>query len=255
MLLAVDVGNTNTVFAVYDGNNLLMEWRCSTVVSRTADEYYVWLNALINFQNKKILITKMIVCSVVPQVIFNLKLMGKKYYSTEALVVGQSICKLPVKVRVDEGVDVGSDRIVNTIAAFDRYGGNLIVVDFGTATTFDVVDFDGAYIGGAIAPGVNLSTKALHQAAAALPPIEIIQPKTSIGTNTIDCMQAGVFWGYIGLITEICTQIMRERNSKMKVIGTGGLATLFFKVPNTFEIIDSNLTTHGLFLIDEFNRK
>ena len=255
MLLAVDVGNTNTVFAVYDGNNLLMEWRCSTVVSRTADEYYVWLNALINFQNKKILITKMIVCSVVPQVIFNLKLMGKKYYSTEALVVGQSICKLPVKVRVDEGVDVGSDRIVNTIAAFDRYGGNLIVVDFGTATTFDVVDFDGAYIGGAIAPGVNLSTKALHQAAAALPPIEIIQPKTSIGTNTIDCMQAGVFWGYIGLIKEICTQIMRERNSKMKVIGTGGLATLFFKVPNTFEIIDSNLTTHGLFLIDEFNRK
>jgi len=255
MLLAVDVGNTNTVFAVYDGNNLLMEWRCSTVVSRTADEYYVWLNALINFQNKKILITKMIVCSVVPQVIFNLKLMGKKYYSTEALVVGQSLCKLPVKVRVDEGVDVGSDRIVNTIAAFDRYGGNLIVVDFGTATTFDVVDFDGAYIGGAIAPGVNLSTKALHQAAAALPPIEIIQPKTSIGTNTIDCMQAGVFWGYIGLITEICTQIMRERNSKMKVIGTGGLATLFFKVPNTFEIIDSNLTTHGLFLIDEFNRK
>ena len=255
MLLAVDVGNTNTVFAVYDGNNLLMEWRCSTVVSRTADEYYVWLNALINFQNKKILITKMIVCSVVPQVIFNLKLMGKKYYSTEALVVGQSLCKLPVKVRVDEGVDVGSDRIVNTIAAFDRYGGNLIVVDFGTATTFDVVDFDGAYIGGAIAPGVNLSIKALHQAAAALPPIEIIQPKTSIGTNTIDCMQAGVFWGYIGLITEICTQIMRERNSKMKVIGTGGLATLFFKVPNTFEIIDSNLTTHGLFLIDEFNRK
>ena len=255
MLLAVDVGNTNTVFAVYDGNNLLMEWRCSTVVSRTADEYYVWLNALINFQNKKILITKMIVCSVVPQVIFNLKLMGKKYYSTEALVVGQSLRKLPVKVRVDEGVDVGSDRIVNTIAAFDRYGGNLIVVDFGTATTFDVVDFDGAYIGGAIAPGVNLSTKALHQAAAALPPIEIIQPKTSIGTNTIDCMQAGVFWGYIGLIKEICTQIMRERNSKMKVIGTGGLATLFFKVPNTFEIIDSNLTTHGLFLIDEFNRK
>ena len=255
MLLAVDVGNTNTVFAVYDGNNLLMEWRCSTVVSRTADEYYVWLNALINFQNKKILITKMIVCSVVPQVIFNLKLMGKKYYSTEAIVVGQSLCKLPVKVRVDEGVDVGSDRIVNTIAAFDRYGGNLIVVDFGTATTFDVVDFDGAYIGGAIAPGVNLSTKALHQAAAALPPIEIIQPKTSIGTNTIDCMQAGVFWGYIGLIKEICTQIMRERNSKMKVIGTGGLATLFFKVPNTFEIIDSNLTTHGLFLIDEFNRK
>ena len=181
--------------------------------------------------------------------------MGKKYFSTEALVVGHSLCKLPVKVRVDEGVHVGSDRIVNTVAAFDRYGGNLIVVDFGTATTFDVVDLDGAYIGGAIAPGVNLSTKALHQAAAALPHIEIIKPKTSIGTNTIDCMQAGVFWGYIGLIKEICTQIMRERNSKMKVIGTGGLATLFFKVPNTFEIIDSNLTTHGLFLIDEFNRK
>ena len=255
MLLAIDVGNTNTVFAIYDGNELLMEWRCSTLVSRTADEYYVWLKALINFQNKNILISKMIVCSVVPQVVFNLKLMGKKYFSTEAMVVGHSLCKLPVKVRVDEGVHVGSDRIVNTVAAFDRYGGNLIVVDFGTATTFDVVDLDGAYIGGAIAPGVNLSTKALHQAAAALPHIEIIKPKTSIGTNTIDCMQAGVFWGYIGLVKEICAQIMREHNSTMKVIGTGGLASLFSKVPNTFEIIDGNLTTHGLFLIDEFNRK
>ena len=245
MLLAVDVGNTNTVFAVYDGNNLLMEWRCSTVVSRTADEYYVWLNALINFQNKKILITKMIVCSVVPQVIFNLKLMGKKYYSTEALVVGQSLCKLPVKVRVDEGVDVGSDRIVNTVAAFDRYGGNLIVVDFGTATTFDVV-VKNNYLGGVISPGVTLSLNSLISKASLLPSVNLSKISKVIGKNTKSAIRSGFYWGYLGLINNIIDLIFKHTNKKYNVILTGGLSHLFKNSINVKNNVDKNLTINGL---------
>ena len=146
MLLAIDVGNTNTVFAVYDDNNFLVEWRCATEASRTADEYYVWLSSLIETQVQKISISRVVISSVVPQVIFNLTELGKKYFDFLPLIIGKANCKLPVDVRVDEGANVGADRIVNTVAAFDRYGGNLIVVDFGTATTFDVVDNDGAYI-------------------------------------------------------------------------------------------------------------
>ena len=162
---------------------------------------------------------------------------------------------MPVDVRVDEGANVGADRIVNTVAAFDRYGGNLIVVDFGTATTFDVVDNDGAYIGGVIAPGVNLSVKALHEAAAALPNIDVAQPKISIGTNTIACMKSGIFWGYVGLVKEICNRIKMEHGLPMEVIGTGGLAQLFSRGEKIFDVVDGELTTHGLFVIDKFNRK
>ena len=162
---------------------------------------------------------------------------------------------MPVDVRVDEGANVGADRIVNTVAAFDRYGGNLIVVDFGTATTFDVVDNDGAYIGGVIAPGVNLSVKALHEAAAALPNIDVAQPKISIGTNTIACMKSGIFWGYVGLVKEICSRIKMEHGLPMEVIGTGGLAQLFSRGEKLFDVVDGELTTHGLFVIDKFNRK
>ena len=149
---------------------------------------------------------------------------------------------------------VGADRLVNTVGAYDRYGGNLIVVDFGTATTFDVVDHDGAYIGGVISPGVNLSIKALHEAAAALPHIDVSQPDRVIGTNTVACMQAGVFWGYIGLIEGICTKIRAEHGTKMKVIGTGGLATLFERGTDLFDAIDNDLTLHGLVLIEAHNR-
>ena len=255
MLLAIDVGNTNTVFAVYDDNNLLVEWRCATEASRTADEYYVWLSSLIETQVQKISISRVVISSVVPQVIFNLTELGKKYFDFLPLIIGKANCKLPVDVRVDEGANVGADRIVNTVAAFDRYGGNLIVVDFGTATTFDVVDNDGAYIGGVIAPGVNLSVKALHEAAAALPNIDVAQPKISIGTNTIACMKSGIFWGYVGLVKEICSRIKMEHGYPMEVIGTGGLAQLFSRGEKIFDVVDGELTTHGLFVIDKFNRK
>ena len=255
MLLAIDVGNTNTVFAVYNDNNFLVEWRCATEFSRTADEYYVWLNSLIKLQKQRISISRVVISSVVPQVVFNLTELGEKYFNFLPLIIGKSNCKLPVEVRVDEGANVGADRIVNTVAAFDLYGCDLIVVDFGTATTFDVVDNDGAYIGGVIAPGVNLSVKALHEAAAALPNIDVAKPKISIGTNTIECMKSGIFWGYVGLVKEICNRIIMEHGQPMDIIGTGGLAQLFSQDEKIFNVVDRELTTHGLFVIDKFNRK
>ena len=149
-------------------------------------------------------IRNVIISSTVPRVVFNLRVLADRYFGTRAMVVGKSDCDIPLDVRVDSGAGVGSDRLVNTVAGYDLYGGNLIIVDFGTATTFDVVDHDGAYIGGVIAPGVNLSLEALHQEAAALPHVDIARPEKVIGTNTVMCMQSGVFWGYIGLVKEIC---------------------------------------------------
>jgi type III pantothenate kinase len=149
---------------------------------------------------------------------------------------------------------VGPDRLVNTAGAFDRHGGNLIVVDFGTATTFDVVDFDGAYIGGVIAPGANLSLEALHMAAAALPHVDVAKPLRVIGTNTVACMQSGVYWGYIGLVEGIVREVRKERPGPMKVIATGGLAALFAQGTDTFDAIEDDLTMHGLVLIHALNK-
>ena len=254
MLLTVDVGNTNTVFAIHDGTEFLSDWRCETVHQRTADEYYVWLMKLIELQGLDIEIDRVIISSVVPQVVFNIRVLSDRYFECRPIVVGKPECKLGVDVRVDEGTLVGADRFVNTVGAYDRFGGNLIVVDFGTATTFDVVDHDGAYIGGVISPGVNLSIKALHEAAAALPHIDVTQPDKVIGTNTVACMQTGVFWGYIGLIEGICAKIRAEHGTDMKIIGTGGLATLFERGTKLFDAIDNDLTLHGLVLIEAQNR-
>ena len=231
MLLAIDIGNTNTAFAVLDGRSPVEQWRCSTDDTRTGDEYYVWLSSLMRRRNLEASIKSVIISSVVPNSLFNLKLLCRRHFGIEPLVVGTSACRLPIGVRVDEGTHVGADRVVNTAAAFDLYGGNLIVVDFGTATTFDVVDSDGAYVGGAIAPGVELSVKILHQAAAALPCVEVGLPTKAVGTNTRDCMRSGVFWGYAGLIKCICRKIADERGVPMKVIGTGGLASPFCQGP------------------------
>jgi len=162
---------------------------------------------------------------------------------------------LPIAPRVDEGTIVGPDRLVNTAGAFDRHGGNLIVVDFGTATTFDVVDFDGAYVGGLIAPGVNLSLEALHMAAAALPHVDISKPQRVVGTNTVACMQSGVFWGYVGLVKECCARIKSERDQDMKIVGTGGLAALFAETQDLFDALDDDLTMHGLTVIHTHNKE
>ena len=181
MLLAIDCGNTNTVFSIWDGEKFIGTWRTATDWKRTADQYYVWLSSLMEFQKIDVNITDVIVSSTVPRVVFNLRVLSDRYFNTRPIVVGKSDCKLPVEVRVDAGTAVGPDRLVNTVAGFDLYGGDLIMVDFGTATTFDVVDTDGAYVGGVIAPGVNLSLEALHQAAAALPHVDISKPRLLLG--------------------------------------------------------------------------
>ena len=253
MLLAIDVGNTNTVFALHDGTEIVAEWRCSTERARTADEYFVWLQQLMANVGLRPQVRSVVISSVVPQVVFNLRILSDRYFHTRPLVVGKPEVNLGPPPRVDPTTHVGADRLVNTVGAFDRYGGDLIVVDFGTATTFDVVGEDGAYEGGVIAPGVNLSLKALHDAAAALHFIDVSKPEHVVGTNTVACMQSGVYWGYVGLVEGICARIRAERDRPMTVIGTGGLSTLFAQGTDVLQVIDTKLTIHGLVLIDRMN--
>ena len=255
MLLAVDCGNSNTVFSVWDGSNFIATYRISTHWQRTADQYFVWLSSLMKLNKLEVEINEVIISSTVPRVVFNLRVLADRYFDSRPIVVGKGDCRLPVDVRVDMGTNVGPDRLVNTVAGFSRYGGNLIIVDFGTATTFDVVASDGAYIGGVIAPGVNVSLEAFHQAAAALPHVDVTKPDRVIGTNTEACMQSGIFWGYIGLVKETTAKIKEEYGKEMKVVGTGGLVPLFQQGDNIFDIFDDDLTMRGLVEINEFNRK
>ena len=254
MLLAIDCGNTNTVFSIWDGTTFLATWRIATDHKRTADEYYVWLSSLMALTKTEATITEAIISSTVPRVVFNLRVLCDRYFNCRPLVVGKPDCRLPVAPRVDQGTTVGPDRLVNTVSGFDRHGGDLIVVDFGTATTFDVIDHDGAYIGGVIAPGVNLSLEALHMAAAALPHVDVAKPAKAIGTNTVACMQSGVYWGYVGLVEGIVREVRRERDRPMKVIATGGLASLFAQGTDLFHSIEDDLTMHGLVLINAYNK-
>ena len=254
MLLAIDCGNTNTVFSIWNGDQFISNWRIATSHKRTADQYYVWLKTLMSLDGVKHEVDEMVISSTVPRVVFNLRVLADKYFGTRPLVVGRSDCRLPISVRVDVGTAVGSDRLVNTVGGFDLFGGNLIIVDFGTATTFDVVDSGGAYIGGSIAPGVNLSLEALHQAAAALPHVDITIPQNVIGKNTVACMQSGIFWGYVGLVREICDRIKFEHGHPMKVISTGGLAPLFQQSVHLFDTYEDELTMHGLTVIHQFNK-
>lgn len=254
MLLAIDCGNTNTVFSIWDGTEFLCTLRTSTHHARTADAYFTWYSTLVKHYGIDANITEVIISSTVPRVVFNLRIFADRFFGCRPLVVGKPDCLLPHASRVDEGTQVGPDRLVNTAGAFDRHGGDLIVVDFGTATTFDVVDSDGAYVGGVIAPGVNLSLEALHQAAAALPHVDISKPQKVVGTNTVACMQSGIFWGYVGLVREICARIKAERDRKMRVISTGGLAPLFQQSEALFDAFEDDLTMHGLTVIHEYNK-
>lgn len=255
MLLAIDCGNTNTVFSIWDGAEFLCTLRTSTHHARTADAYFTWFSTLMKHYKIEPNISDVIISSTVPRVVFNLRVFADRFFGCRPLVVGKPDCLLPVAPRVDEGTQVGPDRLVNTASAFDRHGGDLVVVDFGTATTFDVVDDDGAYVGGAIAPGVNLSLEALHMAAAALPHVDISKPQRVVGTNTVACMQSGVFWGYVGLVREICARIQAERGSDMKIIGTGGLAPLFQQTEALFDEFEEDLTMHGLTVIHAYNKE
>lgn len=255
MLLAIDVGNTNTVIGAYQGKKLVAQWRLETTSRRTSDEYGIlvlqWF-AHAGLDASKV--DAVAVSSVVPAMQFNLERMSERYFHTRPLFVGPGV-KTGMPILYDNPREVGADRIVNAVAARERHDGALIVVDFGTATTFDVVDQDGAYVGGVIAPGVNLSLEALHMAAAALPHIDVAKPAKAIGTNTVACMQSGVYWGYVGLIEGIVREVRRERPRPSKVIGTGGLAGLFAQGTDIFHSIEDDLTMHGLVLINDFNKE
>lgn len=251
MLLAIDAGNTNIVFALLDDKGVSQRWRISTVANRTADEYMVWLNQLMQLEGlTPDGITGAIIATVVPQALFPLQLLCRRYFNTDPLVVGDPNVKLGIEVKARE---VGADRLVNAVAAQEIYGGPLIILDFGTATTFDVVDGEGAYIGGVISPGINLSLEALHMAAAKLPRIAVEKPDQVIGRSTVPAMQSGVFWGYVGLIEGIVARIKTEFGAPMKVVATGGLATLFSTATNIIEDVDQELTIKGLFRIHRLN--
>jgi type III pantothenate kinase len=255
MLLAINANNTNTVFAVYDGPNLRGAWRAATEPKRTADEYVVWLTQLMSLENlTRGDVDGAILSSVVPATVFNLKLLCRRYFACDPLVVGDPKCKLGIKVLLDRPEEVGADRVVNAVGGKDRYQAPLIVVDLGTATTFDVIDVDGNYAGGVIAPGINLSLQALEMAAAKLPHIAIERPQRIIGKSTVPAMQSGLFWGYVGLIEGLVERIRSEFGAPMHVVATGGLAPLFAGATPIMQNIDPDLTLWGLNLIFERNR-
>lgn len=247
MLLAIDVGNTNSVIALYDGDRALATWRTSTSSSRTADEYAVWLSQLMAMANYKLSdITDCVISSVVPQSLFHVRNLSRRYFNREPFVV--SADTIPdVDVRIAKPSEAGADRLVNAVGAFVAYGGPLIVVDSGTATNFDIVAADGAFEGGVIAPGINLSMQALHDAAAQLPRVAIQKPPQVIGKDTVGAMQSGVFWGYVSLIEGLVARIKAEYPAPMKVVATGGVASLFEGATSSIDIFDHDLTIRGLF--------
>ncbi|QTN21015.1 type III pantothenate kinase [Brevundimonas sp. AJA228-03] len=246
MLLAIEQGNTNTLFAVHDGEAWIAQWRTATEASRTADEYAVWLTQLLAMRKIELAsLNGCIISSVVPQSIFNLRNLARRYLSVEPLVIGDNV-ELGIPVRIRKPSEAGADRLVNAIGAHLIYPGDLIVIDSGTATTFDIVAADGAFEGGAIAPGINLSLQALHEAAAMLPRIAIQRPETVIGKDTVSNMQSGVFWGYVSLIEGMVARIKAEWGAPMTVVGTGGVASLFEGATQSIDRFDPDLTIRGL---------
>jgi type III pantothenate kinase len=250
MLLAIDAGNTNFVFAVFDGETLKGAWRASTDTKRTADEYAVWLTQLMGLQGLALAdVTACIIASVVPEAVFNLVSLSKRYFNTEPRLVGDPQVDLGIGIKLPHPEEVGADRLVNAVAAKSKIDPPFIVVDFGTATTFDLVDGDGDYAGGVIAPGINLSLQALYMAAAKLPRIAIKRPVKVIGTGTVSAMQSGIFWGYIGLIEGLVNRMRAEYGAPMQVLATGGLAPLFAGATRAIDLVDTDLTLEGLRLI------
>ena len=252
MLLAIDAGNTNVVFALLEGREVRARWRIATDPRRTADEYVVWLSQLLTLEGlDRASITGVIIATVVPRALHNLKMLASKYFDSEALVAGEG--GWGIQLDVEEPQNLGADRALNVIAAHDAHPGDLIVVDFGTATTFDVVDYSGAYKGGIIAPGINLSLDALVTAAAKLPRIAIEAPASTsvIGRNTVDQMHIGIYWGYVAMIEGLIARMKAEVGRPVKVIATGGLATLFEQRTDAIDMIEHDLTLTGLAILWE----
>ena len=249
MLLAIDVGNTNAKFALFRGQELLARWRIATDDRRTADEYMVWLDQLMRIEgHERREVDAVIISTVVPRALHNLQVLASKYFGVEPLVAGEMGADYGIALDVADPRTVGADRALNAIAAHALHEGDLIVIDFGTATTFDVVDYDGAYKGGIIAPGVNLSLEALVAAAAKLPRIAIEAPATDsvIGRTTESQMLIGVYWGYVSMMEGLIARMKAEIGKPLTVVATGGLATLFQEQAHLFDRIEPDLTLNGL---------
>jgi type III pantothenate kinase len=254
MLLAIDAGNTNVVFALVDGLEIKARWRIATEARRTGDEYAVWLHQLLELEGySKSDVTAAIIGTVVPRATHNLEVLASKYFGVEAVIAGEGRAAWPIALDVDEPQNVGADRALNVIAAHEKYQGDLIVIDFGTATTFDVVDYTGAYKGGIIAPGINLSLDALVNAAAKLPRIAINVPEDAsvIGRTTESQMLTGIYWGYVAMMEGLVARLKREIGRPVKVVATGGLAALFDKQTDLFDAVEPDLTIRGLSLLHE----
>ncbi len=249
MLLVIDAGNTNVVVAIHDGHEWRGTWRIATEAQRTSDEYAVWLVTLLReFGLRREDIDAAVIGTVVPAALYHLRRLCRDWFGVEPLVARAGL-DWGFTIRVDRPGEVGADRLLNTLAGYARYGGPLVVIDFGTATTFDVVAENGDYCGGVIAPGIQLSLEALHRAAAQLPRIGIARPQAVIGQSTIPAMQSGVFWGYVGLIEGIIARIHGEWGATMRVVATGGLAPLLAEGTTVIEKIDPDLTLEGLRLL------
>jgi len=254
MLLAIDVGNTVTTLGVFEGDELRATWHIATNIHRKADEHAALLLNLLHHQGLDTsAINEAALCSVVPPVIATYEDLLQRYFHVSPLVVGAGV-KTGVRIRMDNPREVGADRIVDAAAAHHLYGGPVIITDLGTATTFDAVSKEGDYLGGAIAPGINIATEALFQQAAMLPRVELVRPKHAIGTNTIAAMQSGIIFGYVGLIEGIIARFQRELGGKAKVVATGGYAELIAKETKAIDVVNLDLTLIGLRLIYQMNK-
>ena len=254
MLLALDVGNTNTVVGVFDGVVLKVNWRLSTRRTGTSDEYGIFIKSLFDFARLDFrAVTAVILSTVVPTVQGPLEEMSRQFFGVEPMVVGPGI-KSGMPILYDAPREVGADRIVNAVAAFEEYGGPCIVVDFGTATTFDAISAQGEYLGGAICPGIGISAEALFQRAAKLPRVEIARPKAVVGKTTVHSMQSGLFFGYLALVEGLVARMRHELGGSPKVIATGGLANLLLAGSSIVDRVDPLLTLTGLRILFERNR-
>lgn len=255
MILVIDVGNTNTVMGLYDDKKLSEFWRIKTDAQKTSDEYGMMIHELFSFRGYKFQdINSIVISSVVPTIMYTLQHMVRKYFDREALVVGPGI-KTGINIKYDNPKEVGADRIVNAVAAYELYGGPLVIVDFGTATTFCAISKNGEYLGGAISPGIQISMDALFQKTAKLPRVELAKPDTVICKNTINSMQSGIIFGYVGQVDYIVRRMKKELDSEYtKVIATGGLAKLIASESETIDVVNGLLTLEGLRIIYERNK-